>query len=57
MKATPHKLVCGVCGFLYDPAENGNLTLADMPNGYWCCPECGAEAAHFHPECNPDEGP
>ena len=46
---TMKKLVCDVCGFVYDPAENGNVEFADLPDDYEC-PVCGASKADFSEE-------
>ena len=34
------KYECTVCGYIYDPKENGNVSFADLPKD-WVCPECG----------------
>ena len=34
------KYRCTVCGYIYDPAENDNVSFKDLP-GDWLCPECG----------------
>lgn len=33
------KYVCSVCGYVYDPAENGNVAFEDLPED-WKCPRC-----------------
>ncbi len=33
------KYVCTVCGYVYDPAENGNVAFEDLPADY-VCPLC-----------------
>jgi flavin reductase (DIM6/NTAB) family NADH-FMN oxidoreductase RutF/rubredoxin len=50
------KYVCGVCGYIYDPAEGdpeGNIppgtAFEDLPDD-WTCPVCGAEKDEFSPE-------
>ncbi len=47
------KYVCGVCGYVYDPAngdpENGvppGTRFEDLPDD-WHCPVCGAEKFQF----------
>ncbi|MFC1752899.1 rubredoxin [Thermoproteota archaeon] len=34
------KYVCTACGWVYDPAENNNVSFADLPED-WLCPVCG----------------
>ena len=34
------KWVCTVCGYVYDPAENDNVTFENLPEDY-VCPLCG----------------
>lgn len=48
--------VCGVCGFVYDPAtglpDEGippGTPFPDIPED-WGCPDCGASKADFEPE-------
>jgi rubredoxin len=50
------KYVCGVCGFVYDPAkgdpENNVLpgtSFENLPDN-WVCPVCGAAKSQFEPE-------
>jgi rubredoxin len=50
------KFVCGVCGYVYDPAkgdpENGvkpGTPFAAVPDD-WCCPVCGVAKDAFAPE-------
>jgi len=50
------KYVCGICGYVYDPAigdpENGvapGTAFANLPDG-WVCPVCGAGKTEFSPE-------
>ncbi len=50
------KYVCGVCGYVYDPAvgdpENGvspGTAFDDLPDD-WVCPVCGADKDAFDPE-------
>ena len=33
------KYVCTVCGYVYDPAENGNVAFDDLAED-WVCPLC-----------------
>ena len=50
------KYVCGVCGYVYDPAEGdkeGNIppgTSFDKLPADWTCPVCGASKDDFAPE-------
>lgn len=32
--------VCTVCGYVYDPSENNNVSFEDLDDGY-VCPLCG----------------
>jgi len=50
------KYVCGICGYVYDPAEGdseGNISAGtsfeDLPED-WVCPVCGAGKDDFSPE-------
>ncbi|MFP4084116.1 MAG: rubredoxin [Desulfonatronovibrio sp.] len=50
------KWVCGVCGYVYDPAEgdpdngvNPGTRFEDVPND-WVCPVCGASKDEFTKE-------
>jgi flavin reductase (DIM6/NTAB) family NADH-FMN oxidoreductase RutF/rubredoxin len=50
------RYVCGVCGYVYDPADgdpdNGvaaGTAFEDLPDD-WVCPVCGAEKDEFAPE-------
>lgn len=47
------KWVCGVCGYVYDPAEgdpdngvNPGTKFEDVPED-WVCPVCGASKDEF----------
>jgi rubredoxin len=40
------KYRCLVCGYVYDPAENDNISFEDLP-GDWVCPECGVGKDQF----------
>ena len=42
------KYGCGVCGYVYDPAENDNVPLEDLPED-WTCPVCGVGKDQFSP--------
>ena len=42
------KYVCNVCGYVYDPAENGNVPFDQLPDD-WCCPVCGVGKDQFSP--------
>lgn len=33
------KYVCGICGYVYDPAEHDDVTFEDVPDD-WKCPRC-----------------
>ena len=49
------KYVCGICGYVYDPAKGdpGNGVAAGTPFDQvpesWCCPECGVAKDQFEP--------
>lgn len=43
--ATASKWKCTVCGYIYDPAENGNVPFEQLPST-WKCP-CGAPKSKF----------
>ena len=38
-KTATGKYVCGICGYIYDPAENNNVAFEDLPDD-WKCPRC-----------------
>ncbi len=38
-KTATGKYVCSVCGYVYDPAENGGVAFEDLPDD-WKCPRC-----------------
>ncbi len=40
------KYQCVVCGYVYDPAENDNVSFENLPAD-WACPECGAGKDQF----------
>ena len=33
------RYVCSICGYVYDPAENGGVAFEDLPED-WKCPRC-----------------
>lgn len=43
------KYRCIVCGYLYDPAEEGNVAFEDLPDDY-VCPICGVGKDQFEKE-------
>lgn len=50
------KYVCGICGYVYDPAlgdPDGNIPsgtpFEKLPDD-WVCPVCGADKSEFSPE-------
>ena len=43
------KFVCTVCGYVYDPAENGNVPFDELPEEY-ACPLCGVGKDQFEEE-------
>jgi len=40
------KYECVVCGYVYDPAENGNVAFENLAED-WTCPECGVGKDQF----------
>ena len=40
------KYICDVCGYIYDPAENENISFEDLTDD-WECPECGVGKDQF----------
>ncbi|MDO8602878.1 MAG: rubredoxin [Candidatus Omnitrophota bacterium] len=40
------KYRCIVCGYIYDPVDNSNVTFKDLPED-WVCPECGVGKDQF----------
>ena len=42
------KYVCDVCGYVYDPAENGGVEFCDLPEDYEC-PLCSVGKDQFSP--------
>jgi flavin reductase (DIM6/NTAB) family NADH-FMN oxidoreductase RutF/rubredoxin len=56
VEVTMQKYVCGVCGYVYDPAKGdpeGNIpagtAFEKLPDD-WTCPVCGASKSEFTPE-------
>ena len=43
------KFQCTICGYIYDPAANGNVSFQDLEED-WVCPECGVGKEEFSPE-------
>jgi rubredoxin len=50
------KYVCGVCGYVYDPAK-GDMSANIAPGtsfenlpADWVCPECGVGKEEFSPQ-------
>lgn len=43
------KYVCTVCGYVYDPVENDNVSFADLPEDY-TCPLCNVGKDMFEAE-------
>jgi rubredoxin len=41
------KFKCEVCGYEYDPAEEG-ISFEELPDD-WTCPVCGAGKENFSP--------
>ncbi|MBO6167084.1 MAG: flavin reductase [Kiritimatiellae bacterium] len=44
----PKKWVCVICGYVYDPAENGGVAFEDLPAD-WTCPWCKHPKTDFKP--------
>lgn len=42
------KYVCQICGYIYDPAQNGNVAFENLPED-WVCPDCGVGKSEFKP--------
>ena len=40
------KYRCIVCGYVYDPVDNGNIAFENLPDD-WTCPECGVGKDQF----------
>jgi len=43
------RYVCLVCGYVYDPVENDNITFESLPDD-WLCPVCGVGKDQFEKE-------
>ena len=43
------KWVCTVCGYVYDPAENDNVSFEDLQED-WVCPLCSVGKDQFEKE-------
>lgn len=43
------KFVCTVCGWVYNPAENGNVSFEDLADDF-VCPLCGVGKDKFELE-------
>jgi rubredoxin len=50
------RYVCGICGYIYDPAEGDpdagvkkGTAFENLPED-WVCPVCGASKDEFSPE-------
>ena len=39
VKQASGKYICTICGYVYDPAENGGVAFEDLPDD-WKCPRC-----------------
>lgn len=42
------KWVCKICGYVYDPEENGGVAFEDLPSD-WVCPWCKHPTSDFEP--------
>lgn len=38
--------VCIICGYVYDPSENGNVSFEALSDD-WVCPVCGVDKSNF----------
>ena len=47
-KQASGKYVCSICGYVYDPAENGGIAFEDLPAD-WKCPRCKQPKSKFNP--------
>ena len=47
-KQATGKYVCSICGYIYDPDENGGTAFEDLPDG-WKCPRCRQGKDKFNP--------
>ena len=41
------KYICGICGYVYDPAENNGVKFEDLPEN-WKCPRCKQSKENFN---------
>ena len=46
-KEATGKYICSVCGYVYDPAENGGVKFEDLPDD-WRCPRCKQPKEKFN---------
>ena len=46
-KTATGKYVCSICGYVYDPAENGGVAFEDLPDD-WRCPRCKQPKEKFN---------
>lgn len=46
-KQASGKYVCSICGYVYDPAENGGVAFSDLPED-WKCPRCKQPKSKFN---------
>ncbi len=46
-KAATGKYICSVCGYVYDPADNGGVAFGDLPAD-WKCPRCKQSKDKFN---------
>lgn len=47
-KQATGKYVCSICGYIYDPDENGGIAFEDLPDD-WKCPRCRQGKDKFNP--------
>lgn len=46
-KKASGKYVCSICGYVYDPAENGGVAFSDLSED-WKCPRCKQPKSKFN---------
>ena len=46
-KKATGKYVCGICGYVYDPAEHDGVAFEDLPAD-WKCPRCKQSKENFN---------
>jgi len=46
-KAASGKYICGICGYVYDPAEHDGVAFEDLPDD-WKCPRCRQPKSKFN---------